>query len=436
MTDYSKKYLKYKMKYENLLNKINGGALVFNEFANKNTYLLKTEMEGDKVTFKKPSGKSNNFTQAQKKNLEILTQFILPEISFKGKKLGYNFIKEVETIGAGTFGTTISYDNLLIKIMIVNPEKRSVASTEIVLLEELYYKTEPPDVFNKYYGFICGKNLMTLFTFDKPYNIVDKLNLMSSIFGRGFAITKQEDIITKIKNIYDPGFVIPPDFFEDMIIAFFDKEDGDMDKFIKEFIPKLSIEDRLLLSKDFFTDIAWGLQFLHKTKRQYHSDIKSANVVYKIQDDGTIKFKLIDFGTMGFLDSDGDSTRHSGGTKFYYEHTNYIRVTPTGIRHMFTYMYDYFCTLIIVLELWGIKIDTVPDMQNAVRLMDETYKSYVDTKHNIDQTIDIFINNVSTKFGLKLPNRTANPEYDATYKLLMPFFINGNKTGGKSPKLA
>ncbi len=433
MTDYSKKYLKYKMKYENLLNKINGGALVFNEFANNDTYLLKTEMEGDKITFKKPSGKSNNFTKEQKKYLEIMTQFILPEISFKGKKLGYNFIKEVETIGAGTFGTTISCDNLLIKIMIVNPTKPLPPILEIVRLEQLFYEGEvPPDTFNKYHGFICGKNLAQLQRHDKTLLVLKDLNLLASIFARGFEITKQEDIIKKIRAIYHSGFVIPPTFFDNMIIAFFDKEDGDMDKFIQQFIPKLSIEDRLLLTKDFFIDIARGLQFLHKTKKYYHSDIKSANIVYKIQDDGTIKFIMIDFGSMGNLNSDGEATSFNGGTKFYYEHTNY----KNDIKNAFTYMYDYFCILIIVLELWGIKIDTHPDMQNAVRLMDETYQSYVDTKYNIDQTIDIFINNVSTKFRLKLPNRTANPEYNAIYKLLIPFFINGNKTGGTTPKLA
>ncbi len=432
MTDYSKKYLKYKMKYENLLNKINGGALVFNEFAKGDTYLLKTSTEGDTIKFSKPSGKSNNFTKVQKKNLEIMTQFILPEISFKGKKLGYNFIKEVETMGAGTYGTTIAYDNLLIKIMTVDPAKPLPAITEIMRLEDLFYKgSEPPDKFNKYHGFMCGRNLVELLTYDKPSDIVKDLNLFASIFGRGFAITKQEDIIKKIQTIFPVKYAITPIFFDNMIIAFFDKEDGDMDKFIKEFIPKISIEDRLLLTKDFFTDIAHGLQFLHKTKRQYHSDIKSANIVYKIQDDGEIKFKLIDFGSMGVLNIYGESSTFNGGTKFYYEQTNY----KNDLKNTFTYMYDYFCTLIIVLELWGIKIDTKPDMLKAIRLMDETYQSYVDTKYNMDQTIDLFINNVSTKFGLKLPNRTANPEYDATYKLLIPFVINGNKTSGKSPNL-
>ena len=43
-------------------------------------------------------------------------KFFFPNIEYNGKKLNYGFVKNAITLGAGTFGVTITDKDVLIKI--------------------------------------------------------------------------------------------------------------------------------------------------------------------------------------------------------------------------------------------------------------------------------------------------------------------------------
>jgi len=431
--DYSQKYLKYKSKYQNLLKK-NGGALIFNDFNDSQKVLLKTKVEGDILKYSIPTGRSNNFTAEQKKSLEIMTNHILPHISYKGKKLGYNFVKEVETFGAGTFGVALAYDSLIIKVMIKKENSKS-AIQEINILEELFNTPgeKPPENLSKYYGFIAAKNLVELQNYDsyKKANI----NIISNLFTKPeFKFDNLDEIIKNIITISnnstdanDINRYFLNNFFSNMILAFFDKEDGDMDKFIKDICPKLTIEQKILVTKDFFEDISWGLNFLHRQKNKFHSDIKSANLVYKKQPDNTFKFKLIDFGTLAQIDPvTGKAQRMLGGTSLFYTNTNYFKDKVQN----FSYMYDYFCTLCVVLQIWGIVISGEAIIL-ICNIMDNIYNTYIRTK-SINDTIEELIRLVNSTFRIVLPSASSNPQIKETYELLIPYFIQGNITSGNA----
>lgn len=440
--DYYQKYLKYKSKYHNLLEK-KGGALIFNDFDDANKVLLKTKMEGDILKYSIPTGRSNNFTELQKKSLEIMTNHILPHISYKGKKLGYNFVKEVETFGAGTFGVALAYDNLIIKVMIKNANSNA-AIQEINILEDLYNTPgqEPPETLSKYYGFIAGKDLVELQKYDTYRK--ETINIASNLFTKpDFKFDNVDEIIKNILKINDPRFTpvinqylsVPTNFFSNMILAFFDKEDGDMDKFIKDICSTLTIEQKILVTKDFFEDIAWGLNFLHRTKNKFHSDIKSANIVYKKQPDNTFKFKLIDFGTLAPIDPvTGKAIRMLGGTELYFLGTNYLKVKG-GVPN-FSYMYDYFCTLCVVLQIWGVVLSTrEKSIEMICFIMDSLYQNYM--RHgNIDKTIEELIRLIKAAFGIDLPSASSNPQIKETYEILIAYFIQGNITGGEPAPLS
>jgi hypothetical protein len=437
--DYFQKYLKYKNKYHNLLNK-KGGALVFNEFGNGTTSLLKTKTQGDSIKFDKPTGQSNNFTEQQKKDIQIMTNFILPFVSYKGKKLGYDFIKEVQTFGAGTFGTTIAYDNLLIKIMTKNP-KSNAEIDEINILENLFNTPSqvPPDTMSKYLGFISGKDLVQLKKFDTYQN--GEINLFSNLFNKPeFKILDNSEIHKRVLNLYEHDKVeeyieykkyLQDRLFSGMMLTFFEKEDGDMDKFIAEICPKISIEQKVLSTKDFFLDMYSALNFLHITKNKFHSDVKSPNAVYKVQKDGTIKFKLIDFGTVSSLDpKSGRALEVKGGSSFYFIGTNYFKNEKLNL----SYMYDYFCVICIILEIWGINLDR--GVKVVADLMDSLYKIYIQSKFDLNICIDHLIKYCASNFKIILPDPSTNPEIKDTYKILIPYLINGNIPTGSPPALS
>ena len=438
--DYFQKYLKYKNKYNELLQK-KGGALIFNDYNDTpQKVLLKTKMEGENLKYSIPHGDSNNFTVEQKKNLEIMTNYILPHISYKGKKLGYNFVKNVETFGAGTFGVAISYDNLIVKVMIVKPrDPIPLATKEILILEELFNtpRQVPPENLSKYYGFIADKRIAELKKFDTYKN--NDIKITSSLFNKpDFKIDNIKDIIANLQstitardlNDYDivqPVDYLKRDFFNNMILAFFDKEDGDIDNFIEDICQKLTIEQKVLATKDFFEDISWGLNFIHRVKNQLHGDIKGANLVYKRQPNGTFKFKIIDFGSLTPIDPVTGQGFISVATSFYYKGTNYNK----GGVFNFSYMYDYFCTLCVVLEIWGAKIDNILVVCGIMNGLYELYR----VKKNMDELIEGLIFNVKTYYliDLPLPN-PSKPQIKETYELLIPFFIQGNiPTGTPSP---
>jgi hypothetical protein len=436
--DYFQKYLKYKNKYRNLLNK-KGGALVFNEFNDDVSSLLKTKTQGDLIKFEKPMGQSNNFTKQQKKDIQIITNFILPFVSYKGKKLGYDFIKEVQTFGAGTFGTAIAYDNLLIKIMIRNPDSNAEIE-EINILENLFNTSSevPPDTMSKYLGFISGKNIIELKKFDTYKN--DELNLISNLFNKpDFKILNNSEIHNKILSMYrnntDAEFIeskkyLHDTFFSGMMLTFFEKEDGDMDKFIAEICPKISIEEKVLASIDFFHDMYSALNFLHRIKQKFHSDVKSANAVYKVQKDGTVKFKLIDFGTVSSLDPiTGRAIEVKGGSSFYFTGTNYYKNDKLNL----SYMYDYFCVLCIILEMWGLNLDN--GVKIVSELMDSIYKTYIESKFDLNRCIDHLLEYCRQNFKITLPPPSTSSEIKETYEILIPYFINGNIPTGEPPYL-
>ena len=436
--DYFQKYLKYKNKYNELLQK-KGGALIFNDYNDTpQKVLLKTKMEGDNLKYSIPSGASNNFTVEEKKNLEIMTNYILPHISYKGKKLGYNFVKNVETFGAGTFGVAIAYDNLIVKVMKVKYSLTiPLATKEILILEELFNTPGqvPPENLSKYYGFIADKSIAELKTFD-TYNKTD-IKITSSLFTKPeFKIDDFKDIIVNLNRTFTskddktqrPGDYLKTNFFDNMILAFFDKEDGDIDKFIEEICPTLSIEQKVLATKDFFEDISWGLDFIHRVKKQFHADIKSANLVYKRQPDGTFKFKIIDFGSLMPIDPVTGKGTINVATSFYYKGTNYFK---SGIGFNFSYMYDYFCTLCVVLEIWGAKVNDISAVCSIMNGLYDFYRS----KKNMDVLIEGLIIFVKKYYliDLPLPN-PSKPQIKETYELLIPFFIQGNiPTGTPSP---
>ena len=367
----------------NNLNKQSGGNILFDDFAlsdidvpGRNKLIKsKTDPVTGRLSFQTFDSESNNFSHKQLKSLRILINFVLPNMTFNDQKLGKEFITNVETMGAGSFGITIYYKDIIIKVLHTSPTiSADDIIAEINILENLFRDdaNPSPPTMNNYYGFMAGKNIGNLCrrnTFNThPAN---KIKLCSDLFqghpdfvfsniGKYFSI----DEINILKNIEQTltndertardqkkNNYMKNDFLDDIVLLFFDKEDGDLDNYIKTIVPTLDNNQKIVMAKKLLTDIDIAFNFMHKTKHVMHFDVKPQNIVYKIGADGSTTFKLIDFGSVMPIDPvSGLAPYINTYTPLYFiktRHENYKKQS---------YMYDRWCLLHCALNILGVRI--------------------------------------------------------------------------------
>lgn len=408
--DYYKKYLKYKSKYENL----KGGVLVFKQNRDISSTLLKTNMEEGNLSYTELTNKSANFSPSEVQSIKTMINFILPHIEYNGKKLNYEFIKQVSTIGAGTYGVTIANDKLLIKIF----KKSSNTIKEIQILEDLFNNSNPAlapnDSINKYYGFMAGKQINKL----QKYNNFDNsnINLNTNLFNKPSFKFNSLDFIAKINalNNSDLTNFINSTISENLIFAFFEKASGDLNDFIEKIVPKLNNIQRVKMAALLLSEIKLGFDFLHKTRHLAHYDIKGANLVYKLDFDGNVGFQIIDFGSLTPIDAKGFG-RMRIVTSYYRKGSIYDALDNRN------YMYDYYCLIFPVLKVLGFKIlNFNPEALNSIyNLIKNAWTSSPkedDEKNKINNIITLLNTNYSK---LDLPKMDEDPDLQRCYKIII-----------------
>jgi serine/threonine protein kinase len=352
-----------------------GGNLLFNEFALPDTDISdiygliksKNNPVTGKLTYQMITNGGNNFTHKQLKSVRLLINFVLPNMTFKGESLGKEFITNVETMGAGNFGITIYYKNLIIKVLHTSPTADlDDIIREVTTLENIFFDTgkTPPFTLNKYYGFMAGKKIGDMVPghgtnyFKQPSH---DINLRSNLFrspvdpnapqntGRYFSIDA-ENIIKNITESTDKMLsalnYMKNKFLDDIVLLFLDKEDGDLENYIANIVPTLDANTKLAMAKKLLVDIDIGLQFLHKEVKLMHFDIKPQNIVYKMGPDGVPVFKIIDFGSTAPIDpKTGVAKVTNPFTRSYMERTRH--------HDLQSYMYDTWCLLLSALKMLG-----------------------------------------------------------------------------------
>jgi serine/threonine protein kinase len=369
------------------LNKQLGGNILFDDFAlpdkdvsgiNDINKLIKSKTDPDtgKLSFQTFDQESNIFTHIQLKSLRILINFVLPNMTFNDQKLSKEFITNVETMGAGSFGITIYYKDLIMKILHTD---RGVGESDIIreidILENLFRdEANPaPSTMNNYYGFMSGKNIGNLCRRNNFHNMDNKIKICSDLFkpvppimfanvnkGKHFSIDTQnimeninQTLTRPERNARDArkNEYMKNNFLDDIVLLFFDKEDGDLDNYIKTIVPTLDNNTRVVMAKKLLTDIDSALNYMHKTKHVMHFDIKPQNIVYKMGEDGVPLFKLIDFGsTMPIHPVTGIARNYYTLTPPYFNNTRHSE------RNRQSYMYDRWCLLHCALYILGFQL--------------------------------------------------------------------------------
>jgi serine/threonine protein kinase len=330
--------------------KQSGGVVIFNPLIKKNK-IIKQKTVDNQIFYENILTPSNDFTDEQKRDIEILLYFILPFIWVDGKRLGNNAIKDVEVLGAGTFGITIFYKKILIKIIKLVPENKYSIITEISGLIHLFGGPETvPQQINKTYGYLTMNKALDN-TLGNAVKTEGQKNLSNiGIYTNiGVNFLNSKDIISSITKAKlettggGPGQIVT---------IFSEKEDMSMKDFIAIYatMPHNSheeIKSKIGILLDYFKDMSIALNFLHSTKKRIHNDIKPDNttVTYEKSGDTTRNvFKLIDFGLIQPISDLEQIVPRTGGTPIYFN---------KAFSQKSSVLYDWYCVLQSVLQLIG-----------------------------------------------------------------------------------
>lgn len=440
-----------------------GGNLLFDEFAlpdtdisGRTTGLIKSmsDKKTGKLTFKTFTAESNIFSHRQLKSLRILINIVLPNMTFRGQSLGKDFITNVETMGAGSFGITIYYNNLIIKVLHVKPPVSTLASEneiarkddeddlvrEVKILQNLFIDdVSVPPTLNKFYGFMAGEKLgkatgiYNYFSQNPKY----KLNLHSDLFrgnpdssfsniGKYFSLDR-DNIFNNIQQSahdeQDALDFMKNHFLNDFILLFLDKEDGDLVNYIENVVPTLDVNTKLLMAKKLIVDMDGALNYMHKTKNIMHFDIKPANLAYKIGADGIPVFKLIDYGSVMPIDPvTGKTNKYHSFTRSFMKYTSHDG--------QYSYMYDRWCVLNCALNILGIPLYDVAQILQLT-----TDAETISKKHSTDihKGLQELYSLMTDRYKLSLAPLTEPVKNYGIFALIYNLLATSNIPNGVPP---
>ena len=303
---YKKKYLKYKTKY------LYGAGLQFNQNTSEpNKYTLVSNIKSSNTDVLE-------FTKSQHDTIELFFTKIIPFLSFKDKQL---VADKFDVIGHGGFGVVVANDDIVIKIIKLDTQRRIDLSTletgVMSRLRELGNGEEDYNYISKYHGFITTQP-----SFEQYDN------------------TENDHFFTDIGDDADMKFIDGLHLMatlDNTILFLMSQRCGQT---VGDYF------DVALLSK-FLHDTIAGIFFMHRAGF-IHNDIKTNNIVYCGD-----HFQLIDFGLAQLIDQN-KAVRCEHGTEAFSRRTVFARAKSR--------YYDWYCLFITILEIIGfIHLDVIND---------------------------------------------------------------------------
>ncbi len=400
-----------------------GGVIVHNIFSSQSP-ILKIDSDAENIDYSQIRGQSNSFTESQLKSLKVFINFILPYLSYNGKKLGIDAIKNIESLYAGSFGITLVYDDIVIKVSnsVINNDPSHI--DEITIMENLF-KTipagtpEPPDTFSKYYGFLTSyrtDRLNKFATYSGPMRNIK--SIIGNIFTDPLFNFDEAECVKNAKSL-EGELYLNTDFLNSMLLIFLKREDMNLTNFINTVVKPLPTKEKLEYIYDFLNDMTSALNYLHRTKYLMHCDIKPDNIVATQQADGSYKFKLIDFGSISNIDKTTGITKNNPARSPLF-------FTGTFHAGVISYMYDEYCVLYSALVMLGISLYDNEFIYNRLAKIGFDMNNKKEKIVHILNTIIDEINKHNPLLKLQKYETFGGPANEKArngYKLLMAFLL-------------
>jgi len=403
----------------------NGGVIINNVLSPYNP-LLKTNIKGDNLIYSSINTASNTFGEEHLKSIKVFINFILPYITYKGKKLGLESIKNIETLYGGSFGMTIVYDEIVIKISrsYKNNDRGHVA--EIKSLENLFKNNAPgapppPNTLSKYHGFMCNKGSTQLNAFS---TYKGAMNILTNLFTNPLFAIDEKEIFLNAHTLGGETF-LTTDFLNTMVVIFLEKDSMNLSKFNTDIMQGLTSIEKMEMVCDFLKNMTSALNYLHRKKFLIHCDIKPDNIVVSPLSTGGYIFKLIDFGSLTQINKKtGESLVNLDRiprTRVFYEETFH--------EARLTFAYDEYCVLFSALMMLGIGYNSI--LVNELAEIAHTMKTNGNTNPQIANEIITTINRNNPAANLlKYEHPTLTKEARDGYKLLVAFILTSPCKGG------
>jgi hypothetical protein len=339
-----------KLNLNSLNNQSQSGGVILHNIFSSQSPILKIEQNGENFIYSVIKGQSNTFKEFQLKSLKVFINFILPYLSYNGKNLGIDAIKNIESLYAGSFGITLVYDDIVIKVSnsFMNNDPSHI--DEITIMENMFKNIpagtpEPPDTFSKYYGFLTSRKTHRL---NKFSTYRGTMNINGNVFTDPLFKFDEAECLKNARLLEGESY-LNTEFLDTILLIFLKREDMNLTKFIDTVVKTLPVKQKLEYIADFLNDMTSALNYLHRTRYLMHCDIKPDNIVATKQADGSYKFKLIDFGSISDIDKVTGITNNKPARSPLFN---------TGTYHegIISYMYDEYCVLYSALVMIGVSL--------------------------------------------------------------------------------
>ena len=329
-------------------NKQRGGSIFYNPFIKSHKFLkLKYDENTKDMKYENLVASANNFTDEQQKDIDALVNFVLPFIVIPGTTniLGPNIIKNLEVVGAGSYGITLAYEGLLIKILKLDDNKAFEIINEINISSLLFrdgdgneYANIPKSI-NKIHGLITGNPVLWntvrgKYTLDKELENLRLYNNIGKTWLDHKKLLKAVDGLEHEVEYIQQGHIVA---------LFLDRKAMSLTGFRAGFNGGDLLE-KIRCIEIFYTDMFSALNYLHFIRGYIHNDIKPDNIVVHMNGTET-RFQLIDFGLLTKIEDPSKTQPRFAGTQDYMAVTLYEKYSNI--------FYDWHCVLLSALYLFG-----------------------------------------------------------------------------------
>lgn len=379
---WKKKYLKYKTKYLALQS---GGNLVFRNFATE--YRLQ-KLDNEKDTYKGMQSTSTRFSSIEHDAIEDFVNVILPECGMNSQLFGTNVSKEIKVMHYGSFGVTVYYNNLLIKIIRNThgiDDKYKQECTNEILVHKYLSDGASPNVrdilddnrfISAYYGYMTANDALDAYITDQlKRKGLHTNSILLEMTGRNrkssYRVSLSSAILhipRELKNDID----VPVNTSNSLLYIFSEKGEQNAITFFEDKSIHLTSSIIRLVS-----DITHGLRYMHRSGF-IHNDIKLGNIIFTKEP--AQHFQLIDFGTCLEHTMNDKPVLSDVGTLAMFEDSAFGRDRSC--------FYDWHCLYIsILLALGAAKyasrgiVYSVLDKKYANELDNQTINSFTNSKY-------------------------------------------------------
>jgi hypothetical protein len=389
MSDYSKKYQKYKQKYLNAKKVMNGGDLLF--VRDPTGYILANKkLKNNVITYGKISDSVYpiTFDAHEMYEIQIFFDLILPNLTIKGIKSNYDISFNSYYLSHGSYGTTIDIGKFIVKIIKqTNPDEINLMITldsKIRNLCQLYGFATANDKLKKQ---CIPKDIRDKFYYqgNKSINIYDTIFHMYLQHNSTLNIIDMQSFITNY-NIDN----VRPNSNLQMSFIILEKGFSDTDNFLANFklqdttdkmlsfinTPKNIFEShgfndininliKILYTCKFTQNIFNALYDLNIKQKLLHHDLKLNNTIL-INDPPHIipRFKIIDLGLVSSTTSRlAEVPSFPADTRYYaktqlrtpdqFYKLDFSIHTKSGAESYTSIFYDLFCLFTLICYLLG-----------------------------------------------------------------------------------